>query len=79
MFDHVGRSTFGISTFVADRGGIVVTCGSSTGYQHVFDNRYLWMKLKRTIGLGVTDRALRARIGEEQILPLAGPGLVAGR
>jgi crotonyl-CoA reductase len=55
VFDHVGRATFGISTFVAERGGIVVTCGSSTGYQHVFDNRYLWMKLKRIIGSHVAN------------------------
>jgi crotonyl-CoA reductase len=57
VFDHVGRATFGISTFVADRGGIVVTCGSSTGYQHAFDNRYLWMKLKRIIGSHVANLA----------------------
>lgn len=50
VFDYVGRATFGVSTFVAGRGGIVVTCGSSSGYQHTFDNRYLWMKLKRIIG-----------------------------
>jgi crotonyl-CoA reductase len=50
VFDYVGRATFGISTFVADRGGVVVTCGSSSGYQHTFDNRYLWMNLKRIIG-----------------------------
>jgi crotonyl-CoA reductase len=55
VFDHVGRSTFGISTFVAGRGGAVVTCGSSTGYQHSFDNRYLWMKLKRIIGSHVAN------------------------
>ncbi|WP_032790077.1 zinc-binding dehydrogenase, partial [Streptomyces sp. W007] len=46
VFEHVGRATFGISVFVARRGGTVVTCGSSTGYQHVYDNRYLWMQLK---------------------------------
>ena len=57
VFDHVGRATFGISTFVADRGGVVVTCGSSTGYQHAFDNRYLWMKLKRIIGSHVANLA----------------------
>ncbi len=119
------------------RGGAVVTCGSSSGYQHVFDNRYLWMKLKRVIGShvanlqeqwecnrligmgrvmptmsavyplaeaaeatrvvqtnnhigkvailcmaprpgsGVTDPALRARIGEERLNPLQGltPGI----
>jgi len=55
VFDHVGRSTFGMSTFVAARGGTVVTCGSSTGYQHVFDNRYLWMKLKKIVGSHVAN------------------------
>jgi crotonyl-CoA reductase len=55
VFDHVGRSTFGISTFVAARGGTVVTCGSSTGYQHAFDNRYLWMKLKKIVGSHVAN------------------------
>ncbi|MEX0167536.1 crotonyl-CoA carboxylase/reductase [Streptomyces sp. LMG1-1-1.1] len=55
VFDHVGRSTFGISVFVVRRGGSVVTCGSSTGYQHQFDNRYLWMRLKRIIGSHVAN------------------------
>ncbi|WP_369033845.1 MULTISPECIES: crotonyl-CoA carboxylase/reductase [Streptomyces] len=50
VFDFVGRATFGISVFVVRRGGVVVTCGSSTGYQHEFDNRYLWMNLKRIVG-----------------------------
>ncbi|HEU5354241.1 MAG TPA: zinc-binding dehydrogenase, partial [Actinocrinis sp.] len=50
VFEHVGRETFGASVFVARRGGTVVTCGSSTGYTHHYDNRYLWMKLKRVIG-----------------------------
>ncbi|GAA1309365.1 crotonyl-CoA carboxylase/reductase [Saccharothrix xinjiangensis] len=132
-FDSIGRATFGISVFVVRRGGVVVTCGSSTGYQHTFDNRYLWMNLKRIIGshvanlqeksecnrlfrlghlapvlssvhplddvaeaarvvqnndhigkvgvlcmaptsgLGVTDRALRERIGEDRLNPLGAP------
>ena len=55
VFDPVGRSTFGISVFVVRRGGVVVTCGSSTGYQHQFDNRYLWMHLKRIIGSHVAN------------------------
>jgi crotonyl-CoA reductase len=50
VFEYVGRRTFGASVFVARRGGTVVTCGSSSGYAHVYDNRYLWMKLKRIIG-----------------------------
>ncbi|MGA5896277.1 crotonyl-CoA carboxylase/reductase [Streptomyces venetus] len=49
-FDYIGRATFGVSTFVVRRGGTVVTCGSSTGYQHAYDNRYLWMNSKRIIG-----------------------------
>lgn len=49
-FDYIGRATFGVSTFVVRRGGTVVTCGSSTGYQHTYDNRYLWMNSKRIIG-----------------------------
>jgi crotonyl-CoA reductase len=138
VFEHTGRATFGISVFVVGRGGTVVTCGSSTGHHHVYDNRYLWMKLNRIIGshganlremwestrligmgsvattlsavhplaevaeairlvqtnqhvgkiavlclapepgLGVTDHAKRARLGEQRIAPLrgftAGPG-----
>jgi crotonyl-CoA reductase len=50
VFEHVGQETFGASVYVARRGGKVVTCGSSSGYQHSFDNRFLWMKLKRIIG-----------------------------
>lgn len=50
VFEHVGRDTFGISVFVAARGGTIVTCGSSTGYEHNFDNRYLWMRMKKIIG-----------------------------
>nr|BFE70508.1 hypothetical protein GCM10020092_038090 [Actinoplanes digitatis] len=36
--------------YVVRRGGTVVTCGSSSGYDHRYDNRHLWMKLKRVIG-----------------------------
>jgi crotonyl-CoA reductase len=50
VFDYVGRETFPTSVYLARRGGSVVTCGSSTGYRHEFDNRYLWMRVKRIIG-----------------------------
>ncbi|HEY3969809.1 MAG TPA: crotonyl-CoA carboxylase/reductase [Solirubrobacteraceae bacterium] len=50
VFEHVGRQTFGASVYVVRRGGTVVTCGSSTGYMHEYDNRRLWMRLKRVIG-----------------------------
>jgi len=50
VFEHPGRETFGASVFVARRGGTVVTCASTSGYQHEYDNRYLWMHLKRIVG-----------------------------
>ncbi|MEU6347057.1 crotonyl-CoA carboxylase/reductase [Streptomyces sp. NPDC046977] len=50
VFEHVGKATFAASVFLARRGGRIVTCGSSTGYEHTFDNRYLWMRLKHIIG-----------------------------
>jgi len=50
VFEHPGRETFGASVFVARRGGTIVTCASTSGYVHEFDNRYLWMSLKRIVG-----------------------------
>jgi crotonyl-CoA reductase len=50
VFEHPGRETFGASVFVARRGGTIVTCASTSGFMHSFDNRYLWMHLKRIIG-----------------------------
>ena len=50
VFEHPGRETFGASTYVARKGGTIVTCASTSGYMHEYDNRYLWMNLKRVIG-----------------------------
>ncbi len=50
VFEHPGRETFGASVFVAKRGGTVVTCASTSGFMHQYDNRYLWMNVKRIIG-----------------------------
>lgn len=50
VFEHPGRETFGVSVYVARRGGTIVTCASTSGYQHQYDNRYLWMNVKRIIG-----------------------------
>jgi crotonyl-CoA reductase len=50
VFEHPGRETFGASVFVARKGGTIVTCASTSGYMHQYDNRYLWMNLKRIIG-----------------------------
>jgi crotonyl-CoA reductase len=50
VFEHPGRETFGASVYVARRGGTIVTCASTSGFLHQYDNRYLWMNLKRIIG-----------------------------
>ena len=55
VFDYVGRETFGASVYIVRRGGTVVTCGSSTGYQHEYDNRRLWMSMKRIVGSHIAN------------------------
>jgi crotonyl-CoA reductase len=50
VFEHPGRETFGASVYVTKRGGTIVTCASTSGYWHEYDNRYLWMTLKRIVG-----------------------------
>ena len=50
VFEHPGRDTFGASVYVTKRGGTIVTCASTTGFMHEYDNRYLWMTLKRIVG-----------------------------
>jgi crotonyl-CoA reductase len=50
VFEHPGRETFGASVYVARKGGTIVTCASTSGYLHQYDNRYLWMNLKQIVG-----------------------------
>lgn len=50
VFEHPGRATFGASVYVTRRGGKIVTCASSTGYRHEYDNRYLWLGVKQIVG-----------------------------
>ena len=49
VFEHPGRQTFGASVFVTTRGGTIVTCAATSGFMVEFDNRHLWMKLKKII------------------------------
>ena len=49
VFEHPGRSTMGASVFIAKRGGTIVTCSATSGFMLEFDNRHLWMKLKRIV------------------------------
>ena len=50
VYEHPGHETFAASVFIARPGGQIVTCASTSGYNHEYDNRYLWMNKKRIIG-----------------------------
>ena len=50
MFDHPGQDTIPTSNFVCDRGGMIVICAGTTGYDTVIDVRYLWFLQKRYQG-----------------------------
>jgi crotonyl-CoA carboxylase/reductase len=50
VFEHPGESTFPVSVFVAKRGGMVVICAGTTGFNLTFDVRYMWMHQKRLQG-----------------------------
>jgi crotonyl-CoA reductase len=49
VFEHPGRQTMGASVFIAKRGGTIVTCAATSGFMIEYDNRHLWMKLKRIV------------------------------
>lgn len=50
VFEHPGHSTFAPSCYVVKRGGMVVFCAATSGYDLVCDARYLWMRQKRIQG-----------------------------
>ena len=50
MFEHPGEQTFPVSCLVVKRGGMVVFCAGTTGYNLTFDARYVWMRQKRIQG-----------------------------
>lgn len=50
VFEHPGEATFPVSCLVAKRGGMVVFCAGTTGYNLTLDARYVWMRQKRVQG-----------------------------
>lgn len=50
VFEHPGEATFPVSSFVCKKGGMVVICAGTTGYNLTFDVRYIWMHQKRLQG-----------------------------
>lgn len=50
VFEHPGESTFPVSVLVVKKGGMVVICAGTSGYNLTMDARYLWMNQKRVQG-----------------------------
>jgi len=50
VVEHPGEQTFPVSCLVARRGGMVVFCAGTSGYNLTFDARYVWMRQKRIQG-----------------------------
>ncbi|PJE36000.1 crotonyl-CoA carboxylase/reductase [Pseudooceanicola lipolyticus] len=50
VFEHPGESTFPVSSLVVKKGGMVVICAGTSGFNCTFDVRYMWMHQKRLQG-----------------------------
>jgi crotonyl-CoA carboxylase/reductase len=50
VFEHPGEDTIPTSNFVCDRGGMVVICAGTSGFDTMIDVRYLWYLQKRYQG-----------------------------
>ncbi len=50
VFEHPGEATFPVSTLVCKKGGMVVICAGTSGFNTTFDVRYMWMHQKRLQG-----------------------------
>jgi len=50
VFEHPGEQTFPVSCLVVKRGGMVVFCAGTTGFNLTFDARFVWMRQKRIQG-----------------------------
>ena len=61
VFEHPGEATFPVSCFVVKRGGMVVFCAGTTGYNITFDARFVWMRQKRIQGSHFANLAQAAQ------------------
>jgi crotonyl-CoA carboxylase/reductase len=50
VFEHPGQDTIPTSIFVCERGGMVVICAGTSGFNATLDLRYHWMRQKRLQG-----------------------------
>ncbi len=50
VFEHPGEQTFPVSAYLCRRGGMIVFCAGTTGFNLTFDASYVWMRQKRIQG-----------------------------
>jgi len=50
VFEHPGEDTFPVSCNVVKRGGMVVFCAGTSGFNLTMDARFVWMRQKRIQG-----------------------------
>lgn len=50
VFEHPGEATFPVSNLICKKGGMVVICAGTSGFNLTFDVRYTWMHQKRLQG-----------------------------
>ena len=50
VVEHPGEATFPVSVLMTKRGGMIVICAGTTGFNLTMDARYLWMHQKRVQG-----------------------------
>ena len=55
IFEHIGSATWDHSMRLLGRGGRIVTCGATTGYDVNIDLRYLFSKQQSIIGSTMSD------------------------
>ncbi|MDX1959770.1 MAG: crotonyl-CoA carboxylase/reductase [Leptospiraceae bacterium] len=74
VMEHPGEATLPTSVFVCEKGGMVVTCGATSGYYGSFDLRYLWINQKKIQGshFASTEECfeLNQLINEKKIKPI---------
>ena len=50
IFEHIGEKTWDISLKLLDRGGVIVTCGATTGSKVALDLKHLFYKQQSILG-----------------------------
>jgi NADPH:quinone reductase-like Zn-dependent oxidoreductase len=82
VVDHVGTATFGKSVLAAARGGRIVVCGATSGYEPILNLRHVFWRQLSVLGSTMASkgrlyelldlfRAGRLKPAVHQVLPMA--------